>query len=71
MPLVQVNSVSRRTGLHTQLKSVVEDVSLSIETGETLGLVGEPGWGKTTPARMVLGQVKPSRGAVLVDGIDL
>ena len=75
MPLVEVNSVwksyPRRAGLRSELQTVVEDVSLSIETGETLGLVGESGSGKTTLARMILGLVKPSRGSVRVDGIDI
>jgi peptide/nickel transport system ATP-binding protein len=75
MALVEVNSVwksyPRRIGLRTELQTVVEDVSLSIEAGETLGLVGESGSGKTTVARMILGLVKPSRGTVLVDGINV
>lgn len=75
MPLVEVNSVwksyPRRAGLRTELQTVVHDVSLSIEAGETLGLVGESGSGKTTLARMILGLVKPSRGTILVDGIDI
>ncbi len=75
MPLVEVNSVwksyPRRAGLRTELQNVVQDVSISIEAGETLGLVGESGSGKTTLARMILGLVKPSRGSVCVDGIDL
>jgi peptide/nickel transport system ATP-binding protein len=75
MSLVEVNSVwksyPRRAGLRTALQTVVEDVSLTIEPGETLGLVGESGSGKTTLARMILGLVKPSRGHVLVDGIDV
>ena len=75
MPLVQVNSVSksyaRRAGLHSELQTVVENVSLAIEPGETLGLVGESGSGKTTVARMILGLVKPSGGTVLVDGADV
>ena len=51
--------------------AVVEDVSLAIEAGETLGLVGESGSGKTTLARMILGLTLPSRGAVRVDGVDV
>ncbi|MGD0730503.1 MAG: ATP-binding cassette domain-containing protein [Terracidiphilus sp.] len=75
MALVEVGSVCksypRRTGLRTEQRFVVEDVSLAIESGETLGLVGESGSGKTTLARMILGLVNPSRGTVRVDGTDL
>jgi peptide/nickel transport system ATP-binding protein len=75
MALVEVDSVSksypRRAGLRTEQRFVVEDVSLAIESGGTLGLVGESGSGKTTLARMILGLVKPSRGSVRVDGIDV
>jgi ABC-type glutathione transport system ATPase component len=75
MALVEVNAVSksypRRAGLHTEMRPVVEEVSLTIEAGETLGLVGESGSGKTTVARMILGLVKPTRGSVLVGGVDV
>jgi ABC-type glutathione transport system ATPase component len=75
MALVEVNSLwksyPRRAGLRTELRTVVEDVSFTIESGETLGLVGESGSGKTTLARMILGLVEPSRGTVCVDGIDV
>jgi peptide/nickel transport system ATP-binding protein len=75
MALVEVNSVSksypRRVSLRTEQIAVVEDVSFSIEAGETLGLVGESGSGKTTLARMILGLVAPSRGSVRVNGIDV
>jgi peptide/nickel transport system ATP-binding protein len=75
MALVEVDSVwksyPRRAGLRTEQRFVVENVSLAIESGETLGLVGESGSGKTTLARMILGLVQPSRGSVRVDGIDL
>jgi peptide/nickel transport system ATP-binding protein len=75
MTLVEVDAVSksypRRVGLRTEQRAVVEDVSFTIEAGETLGLVGESGSGKTTLARMILGLVDPSRGSVRVDGIDV
>jgi len=75
MALVEVDAVSksypRRAGLRTEQNTVVENVSLNIEPGETLGLVGESGSGKTTLARMILGLVEPTRGSIRVDGVDL
>ena len=75
MALVEVEAVwksyPRRVGLRSEERTVVEDVSLSIEPGETLGLVGESGSGKTTVARMILGLVEPTRGRIRVDGVDL
>jgi ABC-type glutathione transport system ATPase component len=75
MALVEVDSVSksypRRSGLRTEMQTVVENVSLTIEAGETLGLVGESGSGKTTLARMILGLVLPTGGTIRVDGVDV
>ena len=48
----------------------VDDVSLTIRTGESLGLVGESGSGKSTLARVILGLLKTGSGQVSVDGID-
>jgi len=49
----------------------VNDVSLRIRKGETLGLVGESGCGKSTLAKMLLGLLPPSSGSVLVDGKEI
>jgi ABC-type glutathione transport system ATPase component len=63
----------RATGLVKQYGSarVVDDVSLTIRRGETLGLVGESGSGKSTVARMLLRLIEPSAGEVVYDGADL
>jgi oligopeptide/dipeptide ABC transporter ATP-binding protein len=49
----------------------VDDVSFDVYPGETLGLVGESGCGKTTVGRSILRIVRPTSGAIVFDGRDL
>jgi len=51
--------------------SAVADVSLSIRPGQTFGMVGESGCGKTTVGRLIAGLEKANSGAIMLDGEDL
>jgi ABC-type multidrug transport system ATPase subunit len=60
-------------GLSKQYGSVraVEDLSLEMQRGEVLALLGPNGSGKTTTIRSVAGLLRPSAGSIVVDGCDL
>src|SRR5580698_2724496 len=49
----------------------VDGVSFALGSGETLGLVGESGCGKSTVARSVMRLVEPSSGSIRLDGTDI
>jgi ABC-type oligopeptide transport system ATPase subunit len=74
MPLVEVRNLTktftRKPHLFGPVTPVraVDDVSFSIEEGETFGLVGESGSGKTTTGRCMLRLIEPSSGEVRLNG---
>lgn len=51
--------------------TALDDVSLSVDRGESFGLVGESGSGKSTLTRIVLGLERPTAGQVIYDGRDI
>ena len=77
-PLLEVRQLVKefhvRTGLlggTTGVVRAVDGVSFTIRRGETLGLVGESGCGKTTTGRCILQLERPTSGAILFEGQDL
>ncbi len=72
-PLLAVENadVVYRSRFGRQGHQALFDVSLSLRKGETLGIVGESGCGKSTLSRTIMGLIRPTRGRVMIDGIDL
>ena len=67
MSLIEVDSIVARHGSLT----AVRNVSLAVDQGSTLALVGANGAGKTTLLRVIAGAHTPSEGRVRLDGVDI
>src|SRR5918997_6992497 len=77
-PLVEIRGLEKRFPvkggiLQRTMAEVraVDGVDLTIQRGETLGLVGESGCGKTTVGRLILRLIDPTAGTISFDGTDI
>jgi len=67
MVLLQTNGLIKRYSG----RAVVDNVTLTVNQGEIVGLLGRNGAGKTTTFRMVIGMISPNAGRVIFDGVDV
>ena len=67
MAVLELSNISKHFGAI----QAVNDVSLSLEAGQVVGLMGDNGAGKSTLVKMIAGNYRPSHGAMRMDGREL
>jgi len=75
-PLLQVRGLKKQFPVRLGFRrsaavSAVDEVTFDVQAGETLGIVGESGCGKSTTARLILGLVRPDAGEIVFDQHDV
>jgi oligopeptide/dipeptide ABC transporter ATP-binding protein len=75
LPVLEVRNLKKHfplrrgfLGLRTGIVHAVDGISFSVQSGETLGLVGESGCGKSTAGKMILKLIEPTAGEIYLDG---
>ncbi|MFD7898679.1 ABC transporter ATP-binding protein [Streptomyces sp. NPDC059743] len=70
-PVLEVTGLDVHYGLRRRRRRALHGVSLSVAPGETVGVIGETGSGKSTFARAALGLVRASTGSIVIGGEDV
>lgn len=68
MELLQLRNLTKHYKSHKRVVKAVDGVSFTVESGKTLGLVGESGCGKSTTGRLILGVHPPTAGEIVFKG---
>ncbi|MFL5223160.1 MAG: ATP-binding cassette domain-containing protein, partial [Microvirga sp.] len=71
MSLLEVRDLATHFFTRDGVVRAVDGVSFDLEAGETLGIVGESGCGKTTTARLIVRLIEPTGGTIRFDGVDI
>ncbi len=66
--MIQIKNLSFR---YASGKSVLEDINLEIKEGEVLSIIGKNGAGKSSLVRLIAGLAKPTKGQILIDGLNV
>lgn len=69
--LLEIRNLKKYFKTGAGMLQAVDDVSFTLKRGETLGLVGESGCGKTTTGRAILRLVEPTSGEIIFEGQDI
>lgn len=65
--IIEVKNLSK----NIKGKTIIENMSFNIEKGDIYGFIGPNGAGKTTMIRLLTGLIKPTKGEIFINGIDI
>ncbi|MFC6906949.1 ABC transporter ATP-binding protein [Halalkalicoccus tibetensis] len=70
-PAIEVDGLTKTFGSSDDSVVAVEDVSFTIHPGSVVGVLGPNGAGKTTTIKSILGLIRPDKGTVYIDGVNI
>ncbi|MBS1235722.1 MAG: transporter, ATPase subunit, partial [Proteobacteria bacterium] len=71
MPIIEAQNLTKQVASPEGTLTILDDVSFALDAGEACAIVGASGSGKSTLLGLLAGLDVPTRGRVLLDGVDL